>query len=474
MLISSPAALNRDYQVVVVGAGIGGMTAAKRLADQGRKVLLLEAGPRLGGYLTWFRRPGHIFEVALHAFPWGVAKTFRKYWSQHLAERVVPLPRIRYENPEFSFTTDFSARDFDQILAKHFAVPPETSQAFFQACQNMDIHESPPETTRHFLERFFPGRLDVARFLLETVTYATGTNLDDPAKVYAIIFNNFTLKGTYTIMGGSDWLLAEMQRLLLEAGVDILLRTRVERIVTRQGRVCGVAAGGREIISPVVVSNANLLATGLDLLAEGELPPAFAQQLAEVPLSVSVAQVYLGLAPGERIPEIADILFASELPSYDAKALTAFPPRSASFSFYYPRHIHPESDSTEIVASVCADYADWDGLSPADYQAKKAALARQTLHLLSRHLPGIEAKLNHTEVATPKTLERYCGHRRGASFGTKYPGLAAAAELAKTVPGLFHCGAEGIVMSGWLGSANCGALAAGAADSYIDRLDRLG
>ena len=468
MLLKSMAEAAERYDAIVVGGGLGGMTAAKRLADAGRSVLLVESFSRLGGYATWFRRRGHIFDVALHAFPVGMAKTLRKYWSRELGDRVMPLPRIRFENPEFSFTTSFETGDFKRILRERFSVPEEQSEAFFRACRDIDYYQGTTETTGQFLERFFPGRLDVARVLLETVTYATGTNLDDPAMVYAIVFSNFAQKGTCSFRGGTDYLLAEMQRLLLEAGVDILLRTKVNAIHVEEGRVRGVSADGFFAEAKAVVSNANLKATCLDLVDMDTIYPPFAEEIRQVPLSVSVTQVYLGIRPNEDIPEVADILFSSREPRYDADAFRAFPPRSISYSFYYPRHVRPDYEGTEIVASMCADYADWEGLSVAEYHARKAQLVEAVLDDLSRFVPNVRAKLDHIETATPLTLERFTGHWRGASFGTKFPGFLAAEKLPAVVPGLFHCGSQGILMSGWLGSANCGALAAGKADAFLD------
>ena len=462
------AEVAESYDVVVVGAGLGGLTAAKRLADAGRSVLLVEGYSRIGGYANWFRRKNHIFDVALHAFPHGMAKTLRKYWSRELAERVIPLRRIRFENPEFQFATTFETEDFKALLKDKFAIPEEQSEKFFQACRDIDFYQGTKETTGEFLERHFPGRMDVARVLLETVTYATGTNLSDPAMVYAIVFSNFAQKGTCSFRGGTDYLLAEMQRLLLAAGVDILLRTKIERVEVEKGRVVGVSADGFFTGAKAVVSNANLKETALKLVDMPAIDRRFASEVDKVPLSVSVAQVYMGVRKGEEIPDVADILFSSCESKYDAAAFRAFPPRSISYSFYYPRHIRPDYDGTEIVASMCADYGDWEGLSDEDYQREKSQLVDAVLDDLSRYVPGVREKLDHIEAATPRTLERFTGHWRGASFGTKFPGYLAAEKLPTVVPGLFHCGSQGILMSGWLGSANCGALAAGKVDAFLE------
>ena len=467
MLLRGLSGASDGYDAVVIGGGLGGMTAAKRLADSGRSVLLLESYSRLGGYANWFRRKGHVFDVALHAFPAGMAKTLRKYWSRELGERVAPLRRIRFDNPEFSFTTTFEAGDLKRLLRERFSVPEAASEAFFRACRDIEHFRGAGETAGRFIDRHFPGRLDVARVLLETVTYATGANLEDPAMVYAVVFSNFIQKGTCTFLGGTDFLLAEMQRLLLAAGVDIALGVRAERVEVEAGRATGVSAGGRTVRAGAVVSNANLKATCLELVDMRSISPAFAAEAEELPLSASVAQVYMGVRPGEEIPEIADILFSSREERYSAEAFRAFPPRSVSYSFYYPGRIRPDHGGAEIVASMCADYGDWENLSPAEYAGRKEVLVRSVLADLSRHLPGVEAKLDHVEAATPRTLERFAGHWRGASFGSKYPGYLAAEKLPSVVGGLFHCGSQGILMSGWLGSANCGALAAGKADAWL-------
>ena len=73
-----------EFDVIVIGSGLGGMTAANRLAKDGQKVLLLEAHNKLGGFATWFYRKNaeHVFDISLHGFPFGMKKTCRKYWGR--------------------------------------------------------------------------------------------------------------------------------------------------------------------------------------------------------------------------------------------------------------------------------------------------------------------------------------------------------------------------------------------------------
>ncbi len=72
-----------EYDVVVIGSGLAGLTAANTLARAGHSVLLLEHHYQLGGMATWFKRQnGHIFDISLHGFPFGMIKSCRKYWTQ--------------------------------------------------------------------------------------------------------------------------------------------------------------------------------------------------------------------------------------------------------------------------------------------------------------------------------------------------------------------------------------------------------
>ncbi len=108
--------ISGEYDVIVAGGGLGGLTAANILAKNGHKVLLAEQHFQLGGLATYFKRKNHIFDVALHGFPIGMKKTLRKYWSQEMADRITQVKSIRFDNPQFSLETTFTREDFTGIL----------------------------------------------------------------------------------------------------------------------------------------------------------------------------------------------------------------------------------------------------------------------------------------------------------------------------------------------------------------------
>jgi phytoene dehydrogenase-like protein len=120
-----------------------------------------------------------------------------------------------------------------------------------------------------------------------------------------------------------------------------------------------------------------------------------------------------------------------------------------------------------IVSSTNANYSDWAGLGEEEYEASKRDLVEKTLDHLDRYLPNIRQRIDHAEAATPKTFEHYTHHVAGASFGTKFEGLAVSRSLPEQVRGLYHAGSVGIIMSGWLGAINYGVIVANDVDAML-------
>ena len=457
------------YDVVVIGSGLAGLTSANILARQGHSVLLLEHHYQLGGMATWFKRSrGHIFDISLHGFPYGMVKSCRKYWSKEIADSIVPLTGIRFENPQFSLRTTFTREDFTRILIEHFKIEADTVSRFFDTARSMNFYDEQQRTTRELFDEFFPGRDDVVRMLMEPITYANGSTLEDPAITYGIVFSNFMHKGVYTFEGGTDALITKMKDELIRNGVDLRIRTLVERIeVDADRKVTGVVVNGRRIGCKAVVSNANVKSTILNLVGEEHFEPAFVDEAKAVRLNNSSCQVYIALKPGEGFDEsVGDLLFHSEHSGFDIDAMLSRQVSSRTFSFYYPR-TRPGSDRWLIVSSTNANYRDWADLNEEDYAAAKQDLIESTLDCLEQYVPNVREVMDYVEAATPKTFERYTRHIAGSSFGTKFEGLQVSRDLPQKAPGLFHAGSVGIIMSGWLGAVNYGVIVSNDVDKFL-------
>jgi phytoene dehydrogenase-like protein len=461
-----------EYDVIVIGSGLGGLTGANVLAKAGHRVLLVEHHYQFGGLATWFtRKGGHIFDISLHGFPVGMIKSCRKYWTREIADSIVQLKDIRFVNPQMDVRTTFTREDYTRVLVEQFALERAHVEAFYEYLRGMNFYDNSAETTGEMLDRFFPGRNDVKRLLMEPIAYANGSTLDDPAITYGIVFSNFMGSGVYTFRGGSDLLVGKMTEELRKNGVELRKKVLVERVLVEdRGGVkvaCGiVASGGRVIRAKAVLSNANIKNTVFRLAGAENVPAEFAAAAQAVRINSSSCQVYLGIRKGERIPHIGDLVFTSASPTFSTGELTDLHTTSRTFSVYYP-DTRPGSDRYTVVASINGLYSDWSGLSEEEYEREKARIIEEAVLALEKFIPGVRDIIDWKEAATPRTIERYTTHFGGTSFGTKFEGLKVSMDLPERLPGLYHAGSVGIIMSGWLGTINYGVITANKVDRYV-------
>jgi phytoene dehydrogenase-like protein len=458
-----------SYDVIVIGSGLGGLTSANRLARSGHSVLLLEHHHRLGGLATWFTRKTHIFDVSLHGFPYGMVKTCKKYWNREIMNSIVQLKDIVFDNPQFSLRTTFDKEDFISILDKKFGVDRARIERFFARIDKMNFYDDQSMSTRELFEEFFPGRTDVHRLLMEPITYANGSTLDDPAITYGIVFSNFMNRGVFTFEGGTDQLIKLMAAELEKNGVTICTRARVDRIVTKNKKTLGVEVNGTFKKAGAVVSNSGITNTIFQLSDPSQYSEEFLAKASKIRVNNSSSQVYIGIKEGEKIEPIGDLLFTSRSPEFDSAELLDINTRSKTFSVYYPK-TRPGLDRYTIVASMNSNYDDWAALEEQEYKSTKQRMIDRTIVDLEHYLPAVKTKIDWLEAATPLTFSRYTLHTKGTSFGTKFEGLDVSRSIFKEVRGLFHVGSVGIIMSGWLGAINYGVIVANDVDGYLRSL----
>ena len=334
----------------------------------------------------------------------------------------------------------------------------------------MNFYDDQAKTTGDLFEEFFPGREDIVRLLMEPITYANGSTLEDPAITYGIVFSNFMSKGVFVFQGGTDKLVKSMEKVMKENGVDIRINCGVDKINVGTKGVESVEVNGRMIKTDAVVSNANLRSTIFKMVGEDKFDREFMEAAKEVRLNNSSTQVYMAMHPDDTVPrETGDLLFSSTAERFQTDLLLSRDITSRTFSFYYPDTRPETKERTLIVSSTNANYSDWAGLSKEDYEASKQDLVDTTLDALEKYVPNARERIVHAEAATPLTFEHYTQHDAGASFGTKFEGLEVSRTLPQQITGLYHAGSCGIIMSGWLGTINYGVIVA---NDVINQLNK--
>ena len=179
--------------------------------------------------------------------------------------------------------------------------------------------------------------------------------------------------------------------------------------------------------------------------------------------------MYIGIKKEEKIDDIGDLLFVSNSKHFSSDELLDMYTKSRTFSLYYPK-TRPGHNRYTVVASMNGKFDDWNMLINSDYEAEKQKMIERTIEHLEQYIPDIRQKIDWLEAATPKTIHRYTLHTKGTSFGTKFEGLDISRSIFKALPGLFHVGSVGIIMSGWLGAINYGVIVANDVDGYVRSL----
>ncbi len=171
----------------------------------------------------------------------------------------------------FSLTTTFNREDFTRLLIEQFQrAGRDTSTAFFDTARGMNFYDDQATTVGQLFERFFPGREDVIRLLMEPITYANGSTLEDPAITYGIVFSNFMSKGVLHVPRGhrpADRPDAATSWSATASTCGSAATSR--RSTSARGRVEGVDGQRPARSTPgAVVSNANLKRTIFKLVGE--------------------------------------------------------------------------------------------------------------------------------------------------------------------------------------------------------------
>ncbi len=264
-------------RVTVIGGGVGGMTAALLLARDGHRVRLFERLPRLGGKLAEHRRDGFAFSLgpSLLTMP----EVFRGLGLRR--ELVEPAELCRYRFADGSTLT--ARRDPELMAAEVERLAPGEGAAWkafhawaarcLAAAERTyfagplgrpprgahldDLSAVAPGRTLHRLARRFFRDPRLVQYVGRYATYSGSDPYRAPAALGCIPALEHGQGGWY-VPGGLPRLADDLAALLREAGVEVVLGTRVSEIVTSADRVTGVRlADGERVPADVVVANAD-------------------------------------------------------------------------------------------------------------------------------------------------------------------------------------------------------------------------
>lgn len=444
--------------VLIIGAGMAGLTTAAYLARAGLKVDVYEQHTLPGGYISSFVREGFTFpagptSITSNGIVFPILKELgleskRKFlhvghqmsWSEH----DVPLSSAFQVQDELSkrFPTQSRALQryfrWVEIGGGGFRQLVESGMMFGQGIlpkvlQLLVKHPLMPwaslvargQTNRSLHQRYFSD--PALRRMLNELAYPV-MPAQNTLGMWISYFDD-----TWSPVGGMQSFANTLVRFIREHGGRVHLGTPVERVRVENGKATGITlTDGRKLDADWVISAADLRHTCLELIGRSLLPPNMISKLEAARPSEPVFAVFLGVR-GSPVLEAT---------------LRRFHEPHVIFSCSNGRTIQVvwlDKDDTSIVPrgkhslfiGRLDDYKDWKQLKgdQAAYQACKNTITDELITSAEEFLPGLRAHIEVVDSASPLTYERYTSNWQGATTGWNWnPEYAPHFNFAKDLP----------------------------------------
>ena len=504
-----------EFDAIVIGSGMGGLTAAACMAKGGMRPLVLEQHFAPGGNAQTFRRRRMFdFDVGLHYIgdcgPGGLFSSMTEQLG--ISDRVEFVPMDQdgfdtYLGPNLKFRAPAGWKRYRQRL--HETFPQEaraidryldTLRSAAGAFTGAAPSGGPPLTQllgKHWSQCTLGEVFDVLELsdpLRHVLAGQCGNYAAPPSRaalgMHALMTDHY-MRGAYFIRGGARPLVEGLIQVIEDGGGEVRLRQRAKRIIVENGKAVGVeSAKGEEMRAPLVVSNADAKRTFLEMVGEQYLSQGLVERVKDYRMALPLFVIYLAMevAPSELGYTATNLAL---LPAYDMEEQYALcyegriPERPAVFlsiaSLKDPvsRNLAPPGyTNLQIMTVAPAQLSTWGvtqgpGNAPtksayrhgAAYEGAKHELERRMLAVVEDMLPGFIRKVVWQECATPLTQERFTLSTGGTSYGLEHSPdqyMAARVALQTELPGLWMVGANTIFGHGIAGAMMSGRAAAGA------------
>ena len=434
--------------IVIIGSGIGGLTAGNLLAKKGHKVTIFEAQKTPGGYTAGFRRQGYYFESGTLAFE-SSAQVFR------VMKEIGVFDKVEFVRQKMGFIAGelngvcSSYEEFKRLVHSSYPGEKDKLDRYFSEADKMIramTAVSAPKGVTGYLA--FPFQL--ARFMAMFKRYSKITVTDFTAACFGsdtVLHRQFKdfgypdmsaaligpalssfLDDYWTVKTGfQSWAdaLAESFR---GFGGELRLGAPVDKIVTRNRAAAGVEARGEFFPADWVISAGDYKKTFLRWLDDDSLlPEAFKKKVYATAVSEGVVTAYLGLdlPPVElgKYLKAPHVNYRDPLMAADFRRAGNDPDhfKKASAGLYSPSlhdaGLAPEGKSSLMVQAVAPTHwlDNWGGGNREKYRELKESVKQDLIAKAGAVIPGLASRVEYSDLATPLTYERYTGNTDGAT-----------------------------------------------------------
>jgi phytoene dehydrogenase-like protein/NAD-dependent dihydropyrimidine dehydrogenase PreA subunit len=300
-LEAKPALLEDRYEVVVIGAGIGGLMTAAGLARAGKKVLVLEQLGFIGGKYTQLSYQDYAITTAAWTCPGPKSRIGKLCTKLEAPIQWVTIHDVKSAGEHWVVTRD----------GRRFASTDEAQETLVGGSRGMskvyqwiaDMYDPrvgyPDDmTAREYIQRYFPGNDAYMKYVETIITYCFASQTVDTFSANetkrAIVDALEQMAVWGTAVGGTSAIVRGLEQVIRVHSGEIATRTKVESIMLEAGRAVGVTLkDGRRIQADVVVHDAGIMRL-LELVGEANLPDEYVQRLKDA-IPAVVAAIILGL-----------------------------------------------------------------------------------------------------------------------------------------------------------------------------------
>ena len=445
-----------NFDAIIIGSGIGGLVTASQLAAKGARVLVLEKYIIPGGSGGSFRRKGYTFDVgASMIFGFG-DKGYTNLLTRALKDvnekcETIPDPvQLEYHLPHnFNISVDKNYEQFINKLSASFPSEKKGIRKFYNTCARVfKCLDSMPllsiEDPSYLFKVFFKSPLsclglarwlpvnagDVARKFIkdpellkfidiECFCWSVMPALKTPMINAGMVFTDRHAGGINYPKGGVGKIAEKLVSGLEKLGSRIRYKTNVIEILIKDDKAVGVKlSNGEEIYSDIIVSNSTRWDTfGLKdkkkgLIASKKVPKSEYKWSETYKPSPSFVSIHLGVEKNiiSNNFNCHHIIVDKwdELESEKGVVFVSIPTLLDASLAPKGKHI--------VHAFTPSSMNEWEGLSRKEYLQKKEKYFSFLIQKISKILPNIEQNIDHKEIGTPRTHEKFLGRYKG-SYG---------------------------------------------------------
>jgi all-trans-retinol 13,14-reductase len=457
----------KDYDAIVIGSGMGGLTCAALLSKLGRKVCVLEQHYTAGGFTHSYERNGYEWDVGVHY----IGETHKPHSQMRRLFDVIsdgalqwaPMDpcydRIIIDGRKYDLVA--GRENFTAELKKHFpaeheaidryvalvqqvaravpkffagqAMPVALGKAYSSAVRDRLVPAEMLRPTREVLES-----LTRDQELIGVLTGQWGDYGLPPSKasflMHAVLVKHYLAGGNYPV-GGSWKIAATIAPVIRAGGGEVFTYAKVKELLIEDGRCTGVVMdNGDALRAPKVISAVGARLTFGQLLPEAQRAKhGYVDKLSQVRASFSSLTLFLGFkgsAAELKLPKTNLWIYPS--PDHDANLARYMADPEAPFPLVYvsfpsakdpewDRH-YPGKSTVQVITGARYDwFARWSGTTwqqrGGEYEAFKQKLQDRLLAALYAQMPQLEGKLAFGELATPLSTEWFHLYDRGEIYG---------------------------------------------------------